>query len=242
VRAASGAVIALAGAACVAREALPPPPTRHVTDQVGLVTPATREALDARLAAFEARSGHQVVVWIGETLGGVALEDWTARTFAAWGIGRAGRDDGVALFVLARDRRLRIEVGYGLESLLPDAACARIVRAMGERLRAGDPDSALRLGVAQSLTALGEAPADGAARAPEARPVPPPEVPWAHVALGVLVALLATLLFLRHPGLFFALMWMSRGRAGGTGGGRVGGGGFHGGGGRSGGGGASGRW
>ena len=120
------AVLAFARAAAADETPIPPAPTRFVTDEAGLLSPATRESLDLRLEGYERATGRQVVVWIGRTLGDASLEEWSARTFAAWGIGRRGRDDGLAIFVFARDRKVRIEVGYGLEGIVTDAHASRI--------------------------------------------------------------------------------------------------------------------
>ena len=108
--------------------ATPPTPTRWVEDHAGFVSPAAREALDARLEAYEHATGHQVVVWIGKTLDGASLADWAVRTFEAWKVGRKGFDDGIAMFLFGDDRTIDIEVGYGLEDKVPDAAASRIIR------------------------------------------------------------------------------------------------------------------
>src|ERR1041385_7141527 len=106
---------ALVAAAAVAATPIPPSPTRWVTDTAGLMSPQGRAAVDAKLEAYERTTGHQVVVWIGKTIDGADLADWAVRTFAAWKVGRKGLDDGIAMFVLADDRKIDIEVGYGLE-------------------------------------------------------------------------------------------------------------------------------
>ena len=68
-----------------------------------------------------------MLVWVGTTTDGEPIEDFAERAFEAWKVGRAGLDDGVVLFVFADDRTVRIEVGYGLEPVLPDAICSRII-------------------------------------------------------------------------------------------------------------------
>jgi uncharacterized protein len=234
-------VILLAAAAAAA---VPPAPDRWVTDQVGMLSPGTRAALDRRLESYQARTGHQVIVWIGTSLGGDSLETWAANTFAAWGIGRQGKDDGVAIFILAQDRRMRIEVGYGLEERLTDLASARIIRErMTPLLRQGNPDGAVTAAVSGVLETLGgEDPAAAAE-------TPPPPVQrsvsrWELIGMAAL-GLLFLVFLVTHPRAAIMLLFTlgSGGRQGGWGGGRAGGGGgFSGGGGRSGGGGASGSW
>ena len=100
-------------------------------------------------------TGHQVVVWIGNTLGGAPLDDWSVRTFAAWKVGRKGKDDGLVMFIFAADRKIDIEVGYGLEGQVPDAIANRVIQeVMAPRLRAGDRDGAVQAGVDAILTAI----------------------------------------------------------------------------------------
>lgn len=236
--------------AYAAETPIPPAPTRWVTDQAGLLSDETRRALDARLERYEQATGRQVIVWIGTTLGDSPLEEWVAKAFSAWGIGRRGEDDGVAIFVFPADRRMRIEVGYGLEHLLPDAYASRIVReVMAPALAAGDPDAALTGAVDQVLLRLGDEPGGTAAAPLEQRP---PEPRGGSGILGIVfgaIALIVMLvLFVTNPRLAMLLFWSliaSGRRGGGFGGGGFGGGGFGGfagGGGRSGGGGASGSW
>ena len=122
----------------------PPAPTRWVTDTAGFIRENTRESLDARLQSYERETGHQVIVWIGRTTGKYPLEDWATRTFNTWGIGRKDRNDGVALFVFSEDRKLRIAVGLGLEDVLTNAICARIVLQIAvPTFRAAEPDGAI---------------------------------------------------------------------------------------------------
>ena len=101
-------------------------------------------SLDSQLEAYERSSGHQLLVYIGKTTGGVPIEDWAVRAFQAWKVGRKGLDDGLALFIMADDRRLRIEVGYGLEGQVPDAMASRIINeVIVPRVQAGDRDGAV---------------------------------------------------------------------------------------------------
>lgn len=235
-------LLAAALPAGAAETPIPPPPTRWVTDQAGLLSDATRRELDARLERYEQATGHQVIVWIGTTLGDSPLEEWAANAFSAWGIGRRGEDDGVVIFVFPTDRRMRIEVGYGLEHLLPDAYASRIVReVMAPALQAGNPDVAITGAVDQVLSRLGGEPG-GAAAAPleQRRPEPRGSPGVLTVVLGAIAAIVMLVLFVTNPRLAMLLFWsmIASGRRGGG----FGGGGFGGGGGRSGGGGASGSW
>jgi uncharacterized protein len=232
---------ALVLATLAAAATVPPAPTRWVTDDAGFLSASTRGALDAKLESYERATGHQVVVWIGTTLGDAALDDWAVRTFAAWKVGRQGLDDGIAMFILADDRAIDIEVGYGLEDRVTDVAASRIIReVMTPRLRAGDRDDAVTAGVDALLAAVeGRAWIDpGIGRGSSERYGPS----TFDFALGVLIALGFLILAVTNPRLAMLLMWSTLGggnRGGGWGGG---GGGFGGGGGRSGGGGARGHW
>ncbi len=239
--------------AFAAETPIPPAPTRWVTDPTGFLSQTTRSALDARLERYEKATGRQVIVWIGTTLGDAPLEEWAANAFEQWGIGQRGKDNGVVIFVFPEDRRMRIEVGYGLEQLLPDAYASRIVRdVMAPALKAGEHDAAITGAVDQVLVRLGDEPGGTAAvpletRQPGPSGEPSPGSGIAKFVLGAITLLVLVVLFVTNPHLAMLLLWTiitggRRGGGGGFGGGGFGGGGFGGGGGRSGGGGASGSW
>jgi uncharacterized protein len=242
------AVLLWACSASAEPGALPLPPTAWLTDSVGLLSPGARAALNTRLERYEQQSGHQVVVWIGSTTGAQPLAEFAHQTFERWQLGRKKQDDGLLIAVLANDRKIAFEVGYGLEDRVPDATAARIINdVMAPKLKAGDADGALSAGVDATLQAIDGKPfAPDAAQPPAtARPGPPPlwqMILFALVGLGFL-GLLVT-----HPSLALTLLYViGRGGGGGAGGGGFGGGGFGGGGfggggGRSGGGGARGSW
>jgi uncharacterized protein len=240
----SGEPAALAG-----ETPIPAAPAHFATDGAGFLSEAVRVELDERLRAFETSTGHQVLLWIGRTTGDAPIEDWAVRAFAAWRVGRKGLDDGVVLFIMADDRKLRIEVGYGLEDRLPDARAASIIREqIAPRLRNGDRDGAARAGIGAILGALGAA---GGVAAPVGQPELP-QLGLGGLAILVLLGILMIGFFVTHPTLAILFLThlassrgMSRGgRYGGFGGsgGGFSGGGFSGGGGRSGGGGATGSW
>ena len=141
-------------AACEAGAEVPAAPTRWVTDSAGFLSEGTRQELDGRLETYERQGGHQILVWIGRTTGGVPLEDFTVRAFAAWKVGRKGLDDGLVLFVFSDDRKVRVEVGYGLEGQVPDAIASRVIReTIVPRVQAGDRDGAIRAGIAALIAA-----------------------------------------------------------------------------------------
>jgi uncharacterized protein len=210
----------------------PPAPERWVTDQAGLLSANARSTLDARLEAYEHASGHQVVVWIGKTTGGEPIERFAERAFKNWKVGRAKLDDGVVLFVFADDRTLRLEVGYGLEPVLPDALCSRIINErIAPLLKSGEADAALASGVDALISTLG-----GTLLPPATPAVQLTTQQWG--AIGVAALAFLVLLIIRPDlalRLLTLMLFLRRGD-------RRGGSGFFGRGGRSGGGGASGRW
>ncbi len=239
--------IALLAAAqvCLAETPIPASPTRWVTDTANFLTPPAVQSLDARLEAYQQSSGHQLIVYIAPTTGGVPIEDWAVRAFQKWKVGRKGLDDGLALFIMAQDHKLRIEVGYGLEPTVPDAIASRVINdVMVPRIRAGDPDGAVTAGVDALIKVIGgDAHALPARQTEQPAPAAPRPLSLMQMVLYGIVGVLVLLFVITHPSLaFYFLASMLSGGGRGGGGGGFGGGGFSGGGGRSGGGGASGSW
>jgi uncharacterized protein len=148
-------LIGLAGVADGAVVSIPRSPTQWATDTSGFLKPQTVANLDARLRAYESTTGHQVLLYVTPTTGDTPTEDWTVGAFQRWKVGRKGLDDGLILFVFPADRKVRIEVGYGLEQTVPDATAARIIRDMTPKLKAGQPDEAVTVGVAEILATIG---------------------------------------------------------------------------------------
>jgi len=112
------ATLLLAGLAAPGLAALrvPPPPDRRVNDYAGALAPADRDRLEQKLIAREATTRNQVVVAVFRSLEGESLEGYSIRLAQAWRIGQKGLDNGVIFLVFLDDRRMRIEVGYGLEA------------------------------------------------------------------------------------------------------------------------------
>lgn len=218
--------------------AAPPAPRAPVTDLAGVLSPAVERSLSRRLTAYEASSGHQIVVWIAHDSDGAPIEDFAARAFEAWKIGRAGRDDGLALFALTADHTLRIEVGYALEARVTDLAAANVIRTtMVPLIQRGEWDAAVVHGVEALVDIIEEHP--GALPDDAAGEGPPAGLGLAEKIAAAIVAGIFLIVFIRNPRRALGLLFLF-GRIGGLGGGDRGG--FRGGGGRSGGGGATGRW
>ena len=132
-----------------ASEVALPALTERVTDLTGTLSAEESTGLTASLAALEKDKGAQVVIVLLPTTQPESIEQFGIRLAEAWKIGRKGIDDGVIVLVAKNDRRMRIEVGYGLEGAIPDAIAKRIVaEQMAPRFREGDFAGGLRASVA----------------------------------------------------------------------------------------------
>lgn len=100
---------------------------KHVTDLTGSLTAGEQQALESKLSAFEQSKGAQIVVLMLPTTQPETIDQYSIRVVEAWKLGRKKVDDGVLLLIAKEDRKLRIEVGYGLEGALNDATAKRIV-------------------------------------------------------------------------------------------------------------------
>jgi uncharacterized protein len=132
-----------------------PPLTGRVVDRADLLTPETERELEALLAEHEAATGNQVAVLTIPSLDGEDLEAYSLRVARAWELGTAEFDNGVLILIAYRDRKIRIEVGYGLEGALPDVTAARIIRhEMTPRFREGDFDAGVLAGARAVVGAI----------------------------------------------------------------------------------------
>ena len=242
---------------------IPEKPDGYVTDRAGLLSPAAVQQLDQKLRQFESETSTQVVVATFPAMDGGSIEDISVRMATQWKVGQKGRNNGVLFLIFRDDHQMRIEVGYGLEGVLTDAASSQIIRQIvTPQFRTGNFEQGVVEGTNAILAAtqgefqaLSEKQGDGA---------------------SVLRVLFIIILFIIVIDLFrygvyaaqhrdyksrytfwewfflFAAFWLilralltSRGGSNWSSGGRggySGGGGFSGGGGSFGGGGASGRW
>jgi uncharacterized protein len=117
------------GAADAPKDGLVPVPalTSAVTDQTGTLSASERQALESKLRDWEARTTNQLAVLIVPTTAPEPIEQYTLRVAEAWKIGQKGKDNGAILLVAKNDKRIRIEVGYGLEGVLTDITSRRII-------------------------------------------------------------------------------------------------------------------
>lgn len=132
-----------------ANEVVLPALTERVTDLTGTLSAEDKAGLTASLAALEKDKGAQIAIVLLPTTQPETIEQFGIRLAEAWKVGRKGVDDGVIVIVAKNDRRMRIEVGYGLEGAIPDAIAKRIVaEQMAPRFREGDFAGGLRATVA----------------------------------------------------------------------------------------------
>jgi len=133
----------------MARARAVPPYRGYVNDYADMISPAAEQRLERLLAAFDRRESTQIAILTIDSLEGDPLEDFSIRTVEAWKIGQRGKDNGVLLLVAKKERRLRIEVGYGLEGVLTDLAAGRIVdHILSPAFRAGRYDEGFERAVA----------------------------------------------------------------------------------------------
>jgi len=142
------AVLAWMLAASLAFAADVPYLTGRVVDEAGILSPAAKEKISQISAAREAATGDQIAVLTMKSLDGESIEGFATKVFEAWKLGKKGQDNGVLVIVAPSERKMRIEVGYGLEGSLTDAASARIIReAMTPKFKGGDFDGGVIAGV-----------------------------------------------------------------------------------------------
>lgn len=258
-RARLAAVLLLTIASAAFGLEIPPTPKFFYTDDARLLDSTQAKALNDKLAAFEQRSGVQFIVYVFPSLEGEALEDFTIRCAERWKVGNKKFDNGLILFVFVKERKIRIEVGYGLERTVTDAMASRVIREyIAPHFKQGDYVGGLNAGV-DALIALIEK---------KEAPVPPAQprqtgprqgssAPPCGSIIGLLffivaIVIVASLITRSRPGCggcFWPMFFWPGGSGGSTfggggfsGGGGGGFGGFSSGGGSFGGGGASGGW
>jgi uncharacterized protein len=233
---------------------VPPPPTQWLTDKAGLLDASQAEALNRKLADFERQSGAQFIIYVFPSIEGESIEDFTIRCVQRWKVGQKKYDNGLVLFVFVKERKVRIEVGYGLEGTITDAFSSRVIREyIAPHFRQADWAGGLNAAADAIIAKIrgGEAPV-------------PPYQPRGSTSSGggvagsiipiviVLVFIIFILPLLTRRGgcggCFWPMFFLGGGGrgvtfgGGGGGGWGGGGGGFSGGGGSFGGGGATGGW
>ncbi|MBL9142388.1 MAG: TPM domain-containing protein [Verrucomicrobiaceae bacterium] len=112
-----------------AADALPPKPAAYINDYASVMDSVSVQRLNSKLESFERESSNQIVVALFPKLpDNTYLEDFTVKTAQAWAVGRKQQDNGIVFFAFVTDRKMRIEVGYGLEGRVPDSVADSIIR------------------------------------------------------------------------------------------------------------------
>jgi uncharacterized protein len=181
-----GAGLALLLAASLSQAQIAVPVlTARVTDLTGTLSGEAVTRIEAKLADLEAKKGSQIAVLMLPTTQPEDIEQFGIRVEDAWKLGRKGVDDGAYLIVAKNDRRVRIEVGYGLEGALPDAIANRIItETITPHFKLGDYDGGVEAGVDQMISVV------------NGEPLPAPDTKWEHhSSLGNLLPLLLVVVF-----------------------------------------------
>jgi uncharacterized protein len=229
---------------------IPERPKGRVSDYARILSREQIDVLDAKLQKYEKETTNQVAVAIFNNLEGESLEDFSIRLAEKWKIGTASRDNGVILLIFLDDRKMRVEVGYGLEGALTDATADSIIRNfIAPRFRQGDYYGGISAGIEKIIEAT-----KGEYKAEPGSGEGAGEDNFNIILLSVIILALVLIIWEQRRQNSYTFErggWSSgrgfpRGRWG-YGGGRRGrdrspGGGFSGGGGGFGGGGASGGW
>jgi uncharacterized protein len=241
------AVALLLGVRLFAAEVIPPAPAKYFNDYAGVTAANTAAQLNQTLENFEKETSSQLVVAVFPKMQtDSSIEDYTVRVARAWKVGQKDVNNGAVLFVFIQDRKMYIQVGYGLEGVLPDALCKRIIEdEIKPHFKAGDYTSGLMAGVQSIIEATrGEYRGTGRTAA-QGRGRGNLSVEHKIVILFVVLILLFILIQALRGGVTVNRGggWViTSGGGGGWSSGGGGGGGFSGGGGSFGGGGSGGSW
>jgi uncharacterized protein len=178
-------LVLLFGFALARAEVAVPPLAARVTDLTGTLSGAAVARIEAKLKDLEAKKGSQVAVLIVPTTQPEEIEQYGIRVGEAWKLGRKGVDDGAILLVAKDDRRVRIEVGQGLEGALPDAIANRIVaETITPHFKQNDFDGGVEAGIDQMISVV------------NGEPLPQPDKKWErHSGLGNMLPLLLIVVF-----------------------------------------------
>jgi uncharacterized protein len=213
--------------------------TGRVVDNAQMIEPAVREQLTQQLQAHEKATGEQLVVVTLPNLQGADIADFGYQLGRYWGIGQKDKNNGALLIVARDDRKLRIEVGYGLEDRLTDAQSSVIInQVITPAFKTGNYSKGISDGVAAMLVVLGGNPLNEPSTVYESRGDAEGDFASRHPGVFVFLVMLFILTIFVCQMLGILPSGGGRGRSGGG----FGGGGFGGGGGSFGGGGSSGGW
>jgi uncharacterized protein len=178
-------LVLLFGFALASAEVAVPPLASRVTDLTGTLSGGAVARIEAKLADLEAKKGSQLAVLIVPTTQPEEIEQYGIRVADAWKLGRKSVDDGAILLVAKNDRRVRIEVGQGLEGALPDAIANRIItETITPHFKQADYDGGVEAGIDQMISVV------------NGEPLPQPDKKWErHSGLGNMLPLLLIVVF-----------------------------------------------
>jgi len=230
---------------CPQAQAAFPKPQGYVTDSAGVIPSGVAGSLETLSQELERKTGAEMAVVTVPDLGGESLEVYAVNLYKEWGIGKKGQDNGVLILVAVAERQVRIEVGYGLEGIVPDGRAGEIIRQqVVPAFKAGDYGAGIWQGAAAAAQIIAQ---DAGVQLDLRKPQGVSDFKGKQIRGNPLfLLLLLIIIFFIFPHIWPFLFLAGGHRRGGYwsgGGGGFGGGGFGGfGGGRSGGGGASGGW
>lgn len=125
-----------------------PAPTGFVNDFAGVLTPEQKQTLEASLTDYEKTAGNEIAVALIKSLAGDTIENVAVNVFEEWKIGKKDKDNGILFLAAIEDRKMRIEVGYGLEPLLTDAEAGDIIRnVIAPEFKSGDYSAGITRGI-----------------------------------------------------------------------------------------------
>ena len=242
----------LLGFRLLATEVIPPVPAKYFNDYAQVVNSDVAARLNQTLENFERESSDQILVAVFPKMqSDSSIEDYTVRIARDWRVGQKLKDNGAVLFVFVQDHKMYLQVGYGLEGVLPDALCKRIIaEQITPNFKSGDFNGGLTAGVQSIIAAAkGEYQGTGITVAESSRRNGLAGFPIILIILIIFIVLIVIFSKRSRPRSGGGWIigsggggWSGGGFSGGSGGGGGGGGGFSGGGGSFGGGGAGGSW
>lgn len=140
----------------VAQRTIPELWSMRVHDEANILSASTVQQLEAKLKQHEDSTSNQIAILIIPSLDGEVLEEYSLKVAEKWQLGKKERDNGVLLLIAVNDRKMRIEVGYGLEGALPDITCNQIIRnEIAPEFRRNDYDAGVQAGINAIISAIG---------------------------------------------------------------------------------------
>jgi uncharacterized protein len=187
-------------------------PQGYVSDFAHVIDAASRTQLEDYSAGIERATGVQLAIVTIPSTNGEPIEDFANTLARKWGVGQKGSNEGLLMLLAVQDRKLRVEVGYGLEPILPDGFVGSVQRSMREQLRTGKYGDAALAGIKAFGSRISQAKGvPGAAEAPIARGrragAPRVQIPWWFILGGLF-------LFFVLPGFIGRLFGGGRNRSG----------------------------